>query len=86
MLLRIDEERLGEVTVMHVMGRLREGTVEELGRACREARGPIRLELSGLLHADEIGIRLLRSLRDSGTELTGASPFVQLLIEGRRSR
>jgi hypothetical protein len=85
MLLRIAEERLEEVTVMHVMGRLGGEAVAELSRACREAGGPVRLELSGLLSADEVGLCLLRSLRDSGTELIGASPFVQLLIEGRKS-
>ena len=85
MLLRITEERLGDVTVMHVVGRLRGEAVEELGRVCRDSSGPVRLELSGLLQADEIGLSLLRSLRDSGAELTRASPFVQLLIEGRRS-
>jgi hypothetical protein len=59
--------------------------VEELGRACREAGRPLTLELSGLLHADELGLCLLRSLRDSGASLTGASPFVELLLEGRRA-
>lgn len=82
MLLRIGEERLGEVTILHVMGRLGGEAVEELGRACRTAGRPLRLELSGVLHADEVGLSLLRSLRDSGAELTGASPFIQLLLGG----
>lgn len=84
MLLRITEERLGERTVMHVMGRLEGAGVEELNRACRAAQAPLHVELSGLLQADEVGLSLLRSLRDAGVELTGASPFVQILLEEKR--
>ncbi len=83
MLLRITEERLGQVTVMHVMGRLAGEGVEELNRTCQMSGMPLRLDLAGLLHADEVGLSLLRSLRDSGAELTGASPFLELLLEGR---
>ena len=39
-------------------------------------------DLSALLTADEVGLALLRSLRDSGAALSGASRFLQLLIEG----
>ena len=82
MLLRITEERLEGFTVMHVAGRLAGEGVEELSRACRAVAGPLRLELSALLHADEAGLALLRSLRDSGAEICGVSPFIELLLEG----
>jgi anti-anti-sigma regulatory factor len=85
MVLRIAEERLGEAAIVRVMGRLGGAGVEELSRACREAGAPLRLDLSGLLHADEVGLALLRSLRDSGAELTSVSPFIQLLLDGRRT-
>ncbi len=84
MLLRIAEERLGEATVVHVSGRLGGDGVDELARACRGADGPLRLDLSELLHADEVGVSLLRSLRDAGAELVGVSPFIALLLENRR--
>ena len=81
MLLRITEERLENTTVLHVMGRLEGPGVEELSRACRAAGTSLRLDLSALLHADEVGLALLGSLRDSGAELCGVSPFIQLLLE-----
>ena len=85
--LRITEERRGDVSVVQVAGRLSGEGVEELGATCRSAagRGRLRLDLSALLQADEVGLALLRSLREAGTELAGASPFIQLLLEGKRS-
>ena len=85
MVLRITEERLGNVSVVRVAGRLAGDTVGELSRACAAAGGRVRLDLSHLLQADEVGLALLRSLRDSGAELVGVSPFIQLLLESRRS-
>jgi hypothetical protein len=86
MLLRISAERLGEATVVHVAGRLVGEGVEELGRVCTAAPRPLRIELAGLLHADELGLSLLRSLRAAGAELNGVSPFIGLLLEGRGAR
>ena len=85
MLLRIAEERLGDTTVVHVAGRLVGAGVEELRRTCQTASGPVRLDLSGLLEADEVGLSLLRALRESGVELTGTSPFIDLLLDPRSS-
>jgi hypothetical protein len=85
-MLRISEERLGEATVVHVAGRLLGAGVEELGRVCTAARRPLRIDLAGLLQTDEIGLSLLRSLRASGAELAGVSPFIELLLEGRMDR
>ena len=84
MLLRISEERLGETTVVHVAGRLGGAGVEELGRVCIASPRPLRIELSGLLQADEIGLSLIRALRESGAELEGVSPFIRLLLEAGR--
>ena len=66
---------------MHVAGRLVGAAVEELRRTCWAATGPVRVELTGLLDADEGGLSLLRILKESGTELAGASPFIQLLLD-----
>jgi hypothetical protein len=85
-MLRISEERLGETTVVRVAGRLNGEGVEELSRVCMDASRPLRIELVGLLQADERGLSLLRSLRESGAELVGVSPFIDLLLEGRKAR
>lgn len=86
MLLRISEERLAEATVVHVAGRLVGAGTEELGRVCAASPRPLRIDLAGLLQTDELGIALLRSLRESGAELTDVSPFITLLLEGRGVR
>jgi hypothetical protein len=86
MLLRISEERLGEGTIVHVAGRLVAEGVEELGRICGTAARPLRIDLACLLHADEMGLSLLRSLRESGATLEGVSPFVGLMLDDRRLR
>jgi len=86
MLLRIAEERLGDVTVVHVAGRLVGEGVGELDRVCAAAPRPLRIYLAELLQADEMGLSLLRSLRASGAELSGVSPFIRLLLEGGRDR
>ena len=84
MLLRITEERLGDVTVVHVAGRLVSEGAGELNRICMASPHPLRIDLSGLLQADELGLALLHSLRESGAELAGASPFISLLLDSRR--
>jgi hypothetical protein len=86
MLLRISEERLGETTVVRVAGRLMGEGVEELNRICTASPRPLRIDLAELLQTDELGLSLLRSLRASGAELAGVSPFIELLLEGRMDR
>ncbi len=85
MLLRISEERHGETTLVRVEGHLQGDGVAELERTCRNVTGPVMLDLSALLTADEVGLSLLRSLRDAGAVVTGASPFLRLLLNGSRS-
>ena len=85
MLLRIAEECLGDTTVVRVAGRLVGVGVEELRRTCHTANRPVRLDLSGLLEADEVGLSLLRALGESGVELDGVSPFIHLLLDYRNN-
>ena len=70
---------------MHVAGRLVGEGVEELGRVCTASPRPLRIDLAGLLQADELGLSLLRSLRDSGAELSGVSPFIRFLLDNGRN-
>ncbi len=82
-MLRISEECLEGSTVVHVAGRLVGKNVEELDRVCASKGKELSIELSGLMEADEVGLSLLRSLRDAGAVLTGVSPFMSLLLETR---
>ena len=86
MLLRIWEERLEDFTVVHVAGRLMGEGVEELCRVCMGSGSRLRVDLAGLLQADDLGLSLLRSLRASGAELEDMSPFISLLLDGRGIR
>jgi anti-anti-sigma regulatory factor len=43
--------------------------------------GVVRIDLAQLAGVDAAGLRALRRLRGGGARLTGASPFVQLLLE-----
>ncbi len=85
MLLRISEERRGDATRVRVEGHLQGDGVAELERTCRNVTGPVTLDLTALLTADEVGLSLLRSLRDAGAVVTGTSPFLRLLLNGSRN-
>jgi len=80
--LRIDREDRKGVTVLRVEGRLCGDEVAELTRESGRVTGRLELDLAELLTADEVGLSLLRSLRESGAALTGASPFIELLLGG----
>ena len=63
-----------------VEGRLKGNNVAELERACAAEAGPVSLDLSNLIHADEQGLRFLSEFRREGNELINASPFIQMLL------
>jgi hypothetical protein len=42
---------------------------------------PLRIDLAHLVGVDPAGLQTLRRLRGRGARLTGASPFVELLLE-----
>ncbi|MGH9365636.1 MAG: hypothetical protein ACRD1B_10305 [Thermoanaerobaculia bacterium] len=81
MTLKISSEHKAENTVVRVEGRLEGEGVAELDRVCRGAARPLHLELGSLLSLDEVGVGLLRSLVASGATVTGASPYIRLLLE-----
>ncbi len=81
MLLRISSERLGDTSVVRVDGSLSGEAIAEFEKTCRTAEGHLVIDLRSLLTADDVGVAVLRSLRDGGAELRDASPYVQLLIE-----
>ena len=77
MTLKITDEK----TAVRVEGRLEGEGVAELDHVCRAAARPLRLELNALLNVDEVGLGLLRSLIASGATVSGASPYIRLLLD-----
>lgn len=75
------EENNGLLTV-RVAGRLGSVGLGELRRTCREA-ARVRLDLSDLVSADEAGTTFLAAMRDSGAELVGVPPYIDLLLRAR---
>ena len=71
-----------EANTVRIDGRLEGEAVTELDRVCREVSGGLVLDLSALLSADEIGLAALRALLAGGATVTGASPYIQLLLKG----
>jgi hypothetical protein len=78
--LRIFEEGDPPDAVVAIHGWLTEAELEELARVVA-GKGPnLRIDLSQLMGADHGGLRALQKLREAGVPLTGASPFIQLLL------
>ena len=69
-----------KTTTIRVEGWLGVLEANELLGECRSADQPLRLSLEGLISMDDAGIRALRALKAHGAELTGASPYVQQLL------
>ena len=66
---------------VRIEGRLEGEVVAEFDRVCRAASGDLVLDLSALLSADESGLAVLRAQMAGGARVTGASPYIQLLLK-----
>lgn len=62
---------------MYLAGRLDAAQVHELRSACARARGRLRIDLSDLLSADDVGLDALRRLRTEGAELVGVARYLR---------
>jgi hypothetical protein len=71
----------GPEDVVRLSGRLSEGGVIHLEKACYSIRKHFVLDLSDLLFADEAGIKAIQALKINGAEHRGASPFIQMPLE-----
>ena len=80
--IRIDIETNGHAEVVQVSGRLVESFTKQLTDVCESMEGNFALDLSNLVFADDAGIDVIRSLREKGAEISGASSFIKLLIDG----
>jgi len=56
--------------------------VAQLRKACDPIEGSFVLDLSNLLFADDAGIDVIHTIVEEGAGVRGASPFVQLLLDG----
>jgi anti-anti-sigma regulatory factor len=78
--LRIDIETEGPDVVLHVAGRLAGPAITQLEDACEPMEGHYVLDLSKLKFADDAGAEAIRTLREGGAGIRGASSFIKLLI------
>jgi len=84
MALRITASTDGQTAEVRLEGRLEAIGVADLRDSCRSAGLPLRLDLSGLRSADEVGIHALRLLRAQGVEFRGVSPYIGELLREKR--
>ncbi len=80
--IRIDIESEGPDVVLHVAGRLTGPAITQLSDACEPMKGRFVLDLSKLKFADDAGVEVIRTLRERGAEIRGASFFIKMLING----
>ncbi len=80
--IRIDIESEGPDVVLHVAGRLTGPAITQLAEACEPMKGAFVLDLSKLRFADDAGAEAIRTLRERGANIRGASYFIRLLING----
>jgi anti-anti-sigma regulatory factor len=70
-------------TRISVAGRLTARDVSELDDVCAATQGPLILDVSDLLFADEAGVgELLHLATETDVQLLGISPYVELLLHG----
>ena len=80
--IRIDIESEGPEVVLHVAGRLAGPAITQLEDVCEPMEGQYVLDLSKLKFADDAGAEAIRTLREGGADIRGASSFIKLLIDG----
>jgi len=80
--IRIDIESEGPDVVLNVAGRLTGPAITQLTDVCEPMEGHYVLDLSKLKFADDAGAEAIRTLREGGAGIRGASSFIRLLING----
>ena len=78
--LRLDVVSESGRAVVRIQGRLAGGAVTELERVCRSTPGPLVLDLTHLMSADDRGIEALKGLVADGAQCTGTSRYLELLL------
>ncbi len=80
-MVRITTKKTGTVTVVRIDGRLQKNSVAELERACRCIEGPFCLDLANLQSVDTEGARAICDIEAGGAAVTGASPYIEMLLK-----
>ena len=80
MTLRIIAQAREDETVVALHGRLTIAEVAEVEKTTAPAGRPLVLDLTHLVGADSEGFLVIHRLRESGAQVTGASPFVDLML------
>jgi hypothetical protein len=83
---RAEVEDREERRIVRLAGRLERTPSPDLLRLCDETQKPVRLDLTDLLSADEVGLETLGILQSRGAELVGASPYLALQLETAQTR
>ena len=81
MSVRIDHIRTGTINVVHIAGHLSGAAVTHFTDTCDLIQGPLAIDLSELLFADDEGINAIKAVVETGATLLDVSPFVTLLLE-----
>jgi anti-anti-sigma regulatory factor len=68
--------------IVYLAGRLSGETTKELRDICEAINETFVLDLSKLLFTDDAGIDAMRVISEQGTQIRGASQFIQLLASG----
>ena len=79
---RIDMDTESAGVVLHVAGRLVGDAITQLTDVCEPIEGHYVLDLSKLMFADDAGAKAIRTIRERGADIRGASSFIKLLING----
>ena len=86
MVFRVDTTEVEESTVIAVQGQLVGDAVAEFEKALDTVDGSLTIDLALLQTADADGVRALTAAALGGARLLNASPYIELLIERKRSR
>jgi hypothetical protein len=70
----------GDAVVLELNGWLREAEVALFEEACASQGAPVRIDLENLLGLDAEGLQALHRQRARGVSMTGASPYIELLM------
>jgi len=79
MTIRIDVNTEGPEVVVYLAGRLSGDAAKQFRDTCDAINGAFVLDLSNLLFTDDAGIDVMRVISEQGTQIRGASQFIQLL-------
>ena len=79
-MVRIGVDSEGAAWVVRVSGHLAHSDVLVFMEACGSVPGPLRVDLSELRGLEESGAAALRTIRDAGAEVIGASPYVRMRL------